>query len=68
MFPGRIEAGVGRSPGGNETIRSLLANGKENEMGIFRQKVQQLHNYVKGNTKIRRLPERKNHPDYMYLD
>src|SRR5690625_3213350 len=28
LFPGRIEAGVGRSAGSNERIRSLLADGK----------------------------------------
>ncbi|MBM7634741.1 MsnO8 family LLM class oxidoreductase [Geomicrobium sediminis] len=66
LFPGRIEAGVGRSPGGNETIRSLLANGKENEMGIFQQKVQQLQNYVHGNTKIRATP-RTQEPPRLYV-
>ncbi|EZH65452.1 hypothetical protein DH09_17655 [Bacillaceae bacterium JMAK1] len=67
LFPGRIEAGVGRSPGGSETIRSLLSNGKENEMGMFQEKLHQLHNYIQGNTKIRATPRTKGSPQLYVL-
>ncbi|MBD8591573.1 hypothetical protein IFT92_28065 [Peribacillus simplex] len=42
LFPGRIEAGVGRSPGGNETIRSLLAVVEPNQLADYPDKLTDL--------------------------
>ncbi|SDJ24903.1 LLM class flavin-dependent oxidoreductase [Natribacillus halophilus] len=48
LFPGRIEAGVGRSPGGGERVRSALADGKENQLGEYPDKLEALVEYVQG--------------------
>ncbi|QDI92361.1 LLM class flavin-dependent oxidoreductase [Salicibibacter halophilus] len=48
LFPGRIEAGVGRSPGGGERVRSALADGKENQLSAYPEKLETLVRYVHG--------------------
>ncbi|QQK74956.1 LLM class flavin-dependent oxidoreductase [Salicibibacter cibarius] len=48
LFPGRIEAGVGRSPGGGERVRSALADGKENQLNAYPEKLEALAGYVRG--------------------
>ncbi|AXF57225.1 LLM class flavin-dependent oxidoreductase [Salicibibacter kimchii] len=48
LFPGRIEAGVGRSPGGAERVRSALADGKENQLSEYPDKLEALVRYVHG--------------------
>ncbi|QQK79070.1 LLM class flavin-dependent oxidoreductase [Salicibibacter cibi] len=48
LFPGRIEAGVGRSPGGAERVRSALADGKENQLNDYPEKLEALASYVRG--------------------
>lgn len=45
-FPGRIDGGLGRSPGGTEKIRKALANDKENEMNQFWNKVDDIINWT----------------------
>lgn len=56
IFPGRIEAGIGRSPGGPERIRSALANGVKNETGIYPEKVKQLLHYFAGDQSVQATP------------
>ncbi len=46
MFPGRIDGGVGRSPGGTEKIRFALANEKKAELDLFWQKVDDVVEWI----------------------
>ncbi|MBB6451124.1 luciferase family oxidoreductase group 1 [Geomicrobium halophilum] len=48
LFPGRIDAGVGRSPGGAERVRSALADGKENQPAEYPDKLEDLARYING--------------------
>ncbi len=45
-FPGRIDGGLGRSPGGTEKIRRALANNKESELNQFWDKVDDVINWT----------------------
>lgn len=62
LFPGRIEAGVGRSPGGSETIRSLLADGKPNQLAEYPEKLTDLMGFLHGEGKVRAAPRTENAP------
>ena len=62
LFPGRIEAGVGRSPGGNETIRSLLADGKPNQLEEYPEKLKDLVTYLSKSGSIRATPRTEESP------
>ncbi|WP_336885152.1 LLM class flavin-dependent oxidoreductase [Caldalkalibacillus salinus] len=48
LFPGRIDGGVGRSPGGVERVRRALANDKEPQLQTYPQKLDTLTRYVQG--------------------
>lgn len=67
LFPGRIEAGVGRSPGGNETIRSLLADGKPNMLEKYPEKLIDLVSFLKKEGKIRATPRTTHAPSLFSL-
>lgn len=67
LFPGRIEAGVGRSPGGNETIRSLLADGKPNQLGDYPNKLTDLIRFLSKEGKIRAAPRAEDSPSLFSL-
>lgn len=62
LFPGRIEAGVGRSPGGNETIRALLADGKPNQLAEYPDKLTDLITFLSKNGKVRAAPRTEDGP------
>lgn len=46
LFPGRVDLGVGRSPGGTEQTRSALADGAESGMGEFPRKLEELQGFL----------------------
>ncbi|MFP7493924.1 LLM class flavin-dependent oxidoreductase [Terribacillus saccharophilus] len=46
LFPGRVDLGVGRSPGGTELTRSALADGAESGMGEFPRKLSELQGFL----------------------
>ncbi|PAD39502.1 LLM class flavin-dependent oxidoreductase [Terribacillus sp. 7520-G] len=46
LFPGRVDLGVGRSPGGNEQTRSALADGADSGMGEFPRKLRELQGFL----------------------
>ncbi|WP_018923922.1 LLM class flavin-dependent oxidoreductase [Salsuginibacillus kocurii] len=47
LFPGRIELGVGRSPGGSERTRRALTNDAENNLEAFPQQVTDLYGFLR---------------------
>ncbi|WP_031548245.1 LLM class flavin-dependent oxidoreductase [Salinicoccus luteus] len=63
LFPGRIEAGVGRSPGGGEFIRKLLADGKPNQMAEYPDKLKDLIQYLDGSARVRAAPRTTARPE-----
>lgn len=65
LFPGRIEAGVGRSPGGNETIRALLADHKPNQLAAYPEKLKDLLAFLRGTGQVRSAP-RTETPPFLY--
>lgn len=67
LFPGRIEAGVGRSPGGNETIRALPADDKPNQMAEYPVKLADLITFLQGSGKVRAAPRTEDRPDLYSL-
>lgn len=67
LYPGRIEAGVGRSPGGNERIRSLLADGKPNQMGDYPEKLTNLLDFIQRNGNIKAAPRTEKAPELYSL-
>src|SRR5690625_4820112 len=67
LFPGRIEAGVGRSPGGNETIRALLADGKPNQMEEYPSKLRELISFLNKDGTIRATPRTEKSPNVYSL-
>ncbi|WP_042224712.1 MsnO8 family LLM class oxidoreductase [Oceanobacillus manasiensis] len=67
LYPGRIEAGVGRSPGGSETIRSLLADGKPNQMAEYPEKLRSLLHFIQGEGKVRAAPRTEVSPGLFSL-
>lgn len=62
LFPGRIEAGVGRSPGGGEFLRRLLADDKANQMEEYPDKLKHLITYLDGSAKVRAAPRTTDRP------
>ncbi|MDA3130284.1 LLM class flavin-dependent oxidoreductase [Aliibacillus thermotolerans] len=67
LFPGRIEAGVGRSTGGNERIRSLLADGKPNQADDYPEKLADLAAYLSKKGKVRATPRTEASPELFSL-
>lgn len=67
LYPGRIEAGVGRSPGGNETIRALLADGKPNQLEEYPSKLRELINFLSKDGSIRATPRTEGSPNLYSL-
>src|SRR5699024_5218915 len=53
LYPGRIEAGVGRSTGGGEVVRKRLADFKPDQMGDYPEKLEALAGYLNKEGKIR---------------
>ncbi|MFB4162491.1 LLM class flavin-dependent oxidoreductase [Alteribacillus sp. JSM 102045] len=49
LFPGRIDLGVGRSPGGGETIRLALTDGKKKNLIEFPRQLADLQGFLDGN-------------------
>ncbi|AST96788.1 LLM class flavin-dependent oxidoreductase [Shouchella clausii] len=48
MFPGRIDGGIGNSPGGPERIRAALAYGHTEGIAMFWEKVDALSKWIQG--------------------
>jgi luciferase family oxidoreductase group 1 len=46
LFPGRVDLGVGRSPGGTEQTRSALSDGADSGMGEFPRKLEELQGFL----------------------
>lgn len=67
LFPGRIEAGVGRSSGGNETIRSLLADGKPNQLADYPDKLTDLITFLSKDGKVNAAPRTEDIPNLFSL-
>ncbi|GAB3068938.1 LLM class flavin-dependent oxidoreductase [Salinicoccus sesuvii] len=67
LFPGRVEAGLGRSPGGAEFLRSLLADDKPNQMAEYPDKLRQLIAYLDGSAKVHAAPRTTNRPELYSL-
>nr|WP_326238935.1 LLM class flavin-dependent oxidoreductase [Peribacillus psychrosaccharolyticus] len=67
LFPGRIEAGVGRSPGGNETFRSLLAEGKPNQLADYPDKLTDLITFLSNDGNVSAVPRTKDAPNLYSL-
>ncbi|TVT29018.1 LLM class flavin-dependent oxidoreductase [Salinicoccus cyprini] len=67
LFPGRIEAGVGRSPGGGEFIRRLLADDKPNQMEAYPDKLKNLIQYLDGSAHVRAAPRTTDRPELYSL-
>ncbi|MDQ0270618.1 LLM class flavin-dependent oxidoreductase [Cytobacillus purgationiresistens] len=62
LFPGRIDAGVGRSPGGNERIRLALSDGKENQLSKYPEKLEELIRFLEGNKGLQATPRTEEAP------
>ncbi|WP_307189702.1 MsnO8 family LLM class oxidoreductase [Geomicrobium sp. JCM 19037] len=62
LFPGRVEGGVGRSPGGGESIRQLLADGKDNQLDEYPDKLRLLRNFLRGEERFRATPRTREAP------
>ncbi|MBP2257822.1 LLM class flavin-dependent oxidoreductase [Virgibacillus alimentarius] len=67
LFPGRIEAGVGRSPGGTERIRSLLADGKVNQLADYPEKLKDLIKFLRKDGRVRAAPRTEDAPNLFAL-
>ncbi|AKG73603.1 LLM class flavin-dependent oxidoreductase [Salinicoccus halodurans] len=67
LFPGRIEAGVGRSTGGGEFLRSRLADFKSDQMGEYPGKLQDLVSYLNREGRIRPAPRTAEKPELYAL-
>lgn len=67
LFPGRIEAGVGRSPGGGETIRALLADGKPNQLADYPEKLTDLITFLNRDGKVQAAPRTESGPSLYSL-
>ncbi|MFD2705712.1 MULTISPECIES: LLM class flavin-dependent oxidoreductase [Salibacterium] len=48
LFPGRIDLGVGRSPGGGQTIRKALTDGSPKSMNEFPRLLSDLQGFIDG--------------------
>lgn len=46
MFPGRIDLGLGRSPGGGQKTRLALTDGTQKMLSAFSRQVKDLHGYL----------------------
>ncbi|AJD92759.1 hypothetical protein JMA_34420 [Jeotgalibacillus malaysiensis] len=46
LFPGRVDLGVGRSPGGTERTRAALTDSRESMMGAFPRHLDELHGFM----------------------
>ncbi|WP_411843899.1 LLM class flavin-dependent oxidoreductase [Salinicoccus sp. HZC-1] len=67
LFPGRIEAGVGRSTGGGDFVRRRLADFKPNQMGDYPEKLEDLVKYLNKEGKIRPAPRTAGKPELYAL-
>ncbi|SFO96567.1 LLM class flavin-dependent oxidoreductase [Salibacterium halotolerans] len=48
LFPGRIDLGVGRSPGGGQTIRMALTDGVQKSMNEFPRQLSDMQGFIDG--------------------
>ena len=46
LFPGRIDLGIGRSPGGGNTIREALTDGNKKSMSAFPRLLQEVQGFI----------------------
>ena len=67
LYPGRIEAGVGRSTGGGEFVRKRLADFKPDQMGDYPEKLEALAGYLNKEGKIRAAPRTEGKPELYAL-
>ncbi|WP_020008088.1 MsnO8 family LLM class oxidoreductase [Salinicoccus albus] len=62
LYPGRIEGGVGRSPGGGEFLRERLADFKPNQVAEYPQKLEDLAGYINREGQIQPAPRTAGKP------
>ncbi|KKK33806.1 hypothetical protein WN59_09320 [Salinicoccus sediminis] len=67
LYPGRIEAGVGRSTGGGEFVRKRLADFKHNQMGDYPEKLEALTGYLNKEGQVRAAPRTEGKPELYAL-
>lgn len=67
LFPGRIEAGVGRSTGGGDFVRKRLADFKPDQMADYPQKLEDLAGYLNREGRIRAAPRTTGKPELYAL-
>ncbi len=46
LYPGRIDLGLGRSPGGSQQTRLALTDGLSKTLSVFSRQVKELHGYL----------------------
>ncbi|MCA1055470.1 LLM class flavin-dependent oxidoreductase [Rossellomorea aquimaris] len=57
LFPGRIDLGIGRSPGGSYATRLALTDGLKKSMNEFPRQVERLQGFLSGNTDVTAYPK-----------
>lgn len=67
LFPGRIEAGVGNSPGGNEKIRALLADEAPKQLDKYPDKLRDLVAFLQKEGRIKAAPRTEHTPELFSL-
>jgi luciferase family oxidoreductase group 1 len=56
LFPGRIDLGIGRSPGGSYETRLALTDGLKKSMNEFPRQVEQLQHYLHEESRVKAYP------------
>ncbi|MFB9861529.1 LLM class flavin-dependent oxidoreductase [Salinicoccus siamensis] len=67
LYPGRIEGGMGRSPGGAEFIRTRLADDKPNQLADYPDKLDALIHYLDGSARVKAAPRTISRPSLYSL-
>jgi luciferase family oxidoreductase group 1 len=57
LFPGRIDLGIGRSPGGSYETRMALTDGLKKSMNDFPRQVEELQNFLHEGSKVKAYPD-----------
>jgi luciferase family oxidoreductase group 1 len=57
LFPGRIDLGIGRSPGGSYETRLALTDGLKKSMNEFPRQVEQLQNFLHEGSRVKAYPD-----------
>lgn len=62
LFPGRIDLGIGRSPGGSYETRMALTDGLKKSMNDFPRQVGQLQNFLHEGSRVKAYPDLQQPP------